>query len=358
VDHIVIMAGGKGQRFWPRSTKDMPKQFHKIASNRTMIQETFNRVYPEYDKERIYVVLGESMVSHLLDQLPILERRNIIVEPVGRNTAAAIALASMYIEKKDADAVIIILTADHVVKPKDSFLTALDAASAVARRGYLVTFGIVPTRAATEYGYIELGDKLEKKHDLEVFGVEKFTEKPDEETARNFMQSGNYLWNSGMFAFRVRDMLKAFERYMPELFSSLTKIRKSIGSKDEERVKREQFESIESISIDYGVMERAKNIACIRTNFLWDDIGSWSSIARHRKMGKDGNITEGDVIIIDSENNIVLGEEEEVISIIGVNDLIIVKQVDKLLICPKSRDQDIKYALKLMSQEEKFSRYL
>jgi mannose-1-phosphate guanylyltransferase len=358
VDHIVIMAGGKGQRFWPRSTEDMPKQFQKIASDRTMIQETFNRVYPEYDKGHIYVVLGESMVSHLFDQLPSLARQNIIVEPTGRNTAAAIGLASIYIEKRDSDAVIIMLTADHVVKPKDSFLTALEAAIAIARRGYLVTFGIIPTRAATEYGYIELGDKLDRKHDLEVYGVEKFTEKPNEETARHFMQSGNYLWNSGMFAFRVQDMLKAFERYMPELFSSLTKIRQSIGSKDEERVKREQFGSIESISIDYGVMERAKNIACIRTNFLWDDIGSWSSIARHRKMGKDGNITEGDVIIIDSKNNIVLGEEDEAISIIGVNDLIIVKHENKLLICHKSRDQDLKYALKHMSQDEKFSRYL
>jgi len=323
-----------------------------------MIQETFYRVYPEYDKEHIFVVLGETLVSHLLEQLPILDRHNIIVEPVGRNTAAAIGLASIYIEKNDPDAVMIILTADHVVKPRDTFLEALDVASDIAGKGHIVTFGIIPTRAATEYGYIELGKKLEKSHDFEAFGVEKFTEKPSEETARSFVQSGNYLWNSGMFAFHVHEILQAIKRHMPALFSSLNKISESIGRKDEQKIKRNQFESIENISVDYGIMERAQNIACVKTNFYWDDIGSWSSIARHRKQEKEGNITEGDVVFVDSKNNIVLGEKEEVVSIIGVNDLVVVKQDEKLLICHKSKDQNIKEALNLMSQDGKLSRYL
>ncbi|UCB45118.1 MAG: mannose-1-phosphate guanylyltransferase [Spirochaetota bacterium] len=358
MDHIVIMAGGKGERFWPRSTKALPKQFQRIVSDRTMIQETFNRVYPEYDKEHISVVLGESLVPCLQEQLPILERRSIIVEPIGRNTAAAIGLAAVHIKKEDPEAVMIVLTADHVIKPKAAFLAVLEAASDIARKGHIVTFGIIPERAATEYGYIELGKKLEKSHGLGVFIVKKFTEKPDEKTARSFVQSGYYLWNSGMFAFRVQDMLNAMEQHMPALYSSLKAIGESIGRKDEDKVKRNQFESIENISIDYGIMERVSNIACIKTNFYWDDIGSWSSIARHRKQEKEGNITEGNVVVIDSKNNIVLGDREEVISIIGVHDLVIVKQDNKLLICNKSSDQNIKEALKLMSQDRKLSRYL
>jgi len=358
VVYIVIMAGGRGERFWPKSTRMRPKQFHKIASDRTMVQETFYRVYPEYGREEIKFVLGKQLVPLLLRQLPEIEEDNLILEPVGRNTAPAIGLAAARIEMIDSGAVMVVLSADHLVTPKEDFLKAVDAAVGVAETGRLVTFGITPGRPATEYGYIEVKETYETSGGLPVYEVVQFTEKPDESTARRFIESGRYFWNSGMFAFKTSEILASIERYMPQLYASLVRIQDASGTKEEEDVTRREFGGMESVSIDYGIMEKSGSIACITPEFMWDDVGSWGSLDRYRQHDAMENVVEGDVMLVDSRGNIVLGEEGSVITLIGVEDLVVVKEENRILVCHKDHDQKIKEALKLLSADGNRVKYL
>jgi mannose-1-phosphate guanylyltransferase len=356
--YAVIMAGGKGERFWPKSTRTRPKQFHKIATDRTMVQETFFRVFPEYEKERILFVLGKHLVKPLLHQLPEIGDGNLILEPEGRNTAPAIGLAAVRIDMMDSGAVMVVLSADHLITPKEEFLKAMDAAVGVAETGRLVTFGITPVRPATEYGYIEVKQPPETSGGLPVYDVARFTEKPDERTARIFIESGRYFWNSGMFAFKTSEILSAIERYMPKLHASLMRIREASGTKEEENVTREEFGGMESVSIDYGIMEKSGSIACIAPKFMWDDVGSWGSLDRYREHDGMGNVTEGDVVLVNSRRNIVLGEEGSLITLVGVKDLVVVKEENRILVCHKDHDQKIKEAMKRLSADENRAKYL
>ncbi|MBN2324425.1 MAG: mannose-1-phosphate guanylyltransferase [Spirochaetes bacterium] len=356
--YVVIMAGGKGERFWPKSTRSKPKQFHRIATDRTMVRETFFRVYPEYEKERILFVLGKHLSTPLLQELPEIGEGNLILEPVGRNTAPAIGLAAARIEMMDSGAVMAVLSADHLITPKGEFLKALDAAVQVAETGRLLTFGITPVRPATEYGYIEVKKPPQTAGGLPVYDVVRFTEKPDERTARGFIESGRYFWNSGMFVFKVSEILSAIERYMPRLYASLVRIQKASGTKEEENVTRDEFGRIESESIDYGIMEKSGSIACIAPEFVWDDVGSWGSLDRYREHDDMGNVTEGDVVLVDSQRNIVLGEEGSIITLVGAEDLIVVKERNRILVCRKDCDQRVKEVLKRLSEDENGMKYL
>jgi mannose-1-phosphate guanylyltransferase len=355
---IVIMAGGRGERFWPKSVRSRPKQFHRIVSGRTMIQETFFRVYPEVKKENIHVVAGREFRSLILNQLPDLPEENLILEPEGKNTAAAIGLAAVELTKKDPGCSMIVLTADHVVEPKNEFLRAIQTAARIAKDGYLVTFGIPPDRPATEYGYIETGAPIPGEFGLPVLGVKMFKEKPSFERAVEYIERGNYLWNSGMFAFRVENILRALEKHLPSLHRALMRISKNIGTDMEEPVKQAEFQKLESISIDYGVMENADNIACVRPHFAWDDVGSWGALFRHRKADSEGNILPGNTVVIDSKNNIVMGEEGFLVSLVGVSDLIVVKDETRLLVCNRNQDQRVKEVVQELSKNKKYEPYL
>jgi mannose-1-phosphate guanylyltransferase len=259
--YIVIIAGGKGERFWPKSVRERPKQFHGIVTKKTMLQETFHRVYPEIERKRIFIVAGEHLKGIIGEQLPGIDDNNLIVEPVGKNTAPAIGLAAAYIGKRDPRATVAVLSADHVVDPKDEFLNALHAASEVSSQGYIVTFGVKPSRPATEFGYIEVEEEIPGNFDHEVFTVKKFREKPSLEQAKKYVEQGTFLWNSGMFIFGVSLLFKALKHHMPVLHKGLLNIQSSIGTQRETAVKREEFEKFESISIDYGVMEKFDRIA-------------------------------------------------------------------------------------------------
>lgn len=355
--YIVIMAGGKGERFWPKSVWKKPKQFHRIVSERTMIQESFFRIFPEVKQENIFIVAGEDLKQLIFDQLPQLDEKNLVVEPEGKNTAAAIGLAAVYLSKKNPDATMVVLTADHAVKPRKEFIRAIETAVKVAQEGRLVTFGIKPNRPATEYGYIETGGKLEGDFDLDVYAVKQFQEKPSYERALAFIEEGSFLWNSGMFTFSLKSILDAMLIHMPILHSALMKIYNSIGTEEEDAVKQREFKRLESISIDYGVMERADNICCVRSNFLWDDVGSWGAISRHLPTDRDGNILQGNVITVDAKNNIVIGEDESIISMVGISDAIVVKEKDKLLICHREQDQKVKEIIKALWGNEKYVKF-
>jgi mannose-1-phosphate guanylyltransferase len=356
--YIVIIAGGKGERFWPKSVRAMPKQFQRIVTKKTMIQETFHRVYPEFEKERIFVAAGRHLKDVILEQLPEVVEDNLILEPVGKNTAPAIGLASVMISHRDPQAQIAVLTADHVVEPKASFLDALLDAAKVAEDGYIVTFGIAPTRPATEFGYIEVDCRLQGGFGHEVFTVKRFREKPSYEQAEDYRNAGNFLWNSGMFIFDVRIFFEEMGVHMPDLYTGLMRIGDALGTDNEERVKNAEFNRFESISIDYGVMEKSNRIACLKPRFTWDDVGSWSSLERHRTADEHGNIVEGNVFTLDSADNIVIGDEHSIVSVIGMRNTIFVKDGDRILICHKQADQQIKEALKRIAENDKNLRHL
>jgi mannose-1-phosphate guanylyltransferase len=356
--YIVIIAGGMGERFWPKSVSRKPKQFQKIVSKRSMIQETFRRIYPDVSARNIFVVASEVFSPLILEQLPELSEKNLIIEPARKNTAPAIGLAATYLLKKDPEATMIVLTADHVIGPRSEFMKTLQVAARVADKGFLVTFGITPDRPAVEYGYIEVGGKLDENYGLEVFCVESFREKPSYDRARDFVKAGNYLWNSGLFAFKVKAILDAMKVHMPSVYGGLMNIYSAIDGQNEADIKRSEFARFEGESIDYGVMEKANNIACVKPQFSWDDVGSWNALFRHRQKDGQGNVVEGNVVMVDSSNNIALGDSQSLISLVGIHDIIVVKQEDRILICNTSQDQEVKDVLRSLSKIKKYSKYL
>jgi mannose-1-phosphate guanylyltransferase len=356
--YAVIIAGGKGERFWPRSVRARPKQFQRIVTARTMLQETFYRVYPEIPGERIFIGAGEQHRNIILEQLEEVDGGNLIVEPVGRNTAPAIGLASCVISSRDSEAVIAVLSADHVVKPRGAFLSALSDAEKAAEQGYIVTFGIEPDRPATEFGYIEVAEPLKGDFGHEIFTVKRFREKPSLELAEEYRMAGTFLWNSGMFIFRADVLLGAMEKYMSALYRGLMRIRTSLGTAEEQRVIEEEFSGFESISIDYGVMERFDRIACLKPRFFWDDVGSWGALERHLKGDERGIIRSGNVVTVDSESSIVLGDEESIIALVGMQDTIVVKEGGRILVCHKNADQKIKDVLRKIAERGENLSYL
>lgn len=356
--HVVIIAGGSGERFWPRSTRDRPKQFQPIISDRTMIQETFRRVYPDIPAERIHVVAGPRLKDLVLEQLPGLDEPNLIVEPEGRNTAPAIGLAATVIHRSRGDSIMAVLTSDHLIAPRERFLQALDRASMVARSGRIVVFGISPSRPASEYGYLEVGLENIPGYDFEVYPVVRFREKPSPDQAAEFVRRGDFLWNSGMFVFRTGVLLDAVAGHMPELHRGLTRIRDSLGTERERAVMAREFAGFPSISIDYGIMEKVGGLACLKPDFTWDDVGSWSALSRHLPGDADGNLVQGDAVLVDAADNVVVGDGESLIAAVGVRDLIVVKEGNRVLVCPRSQDQRVKDVLKRIDGNEAYRRFL
>jgi len=356
--YIVIIAGGKGERLWPKSIKARPKQFQPIVTERSMIQETFNRVYPDIERERIFIAAGAHLKGVISEQFPEIGEENLILEPMGKNTAPAIGLASLVIRRRDPEALVAVLSADHVIHPREDFLLALKDAARAAEKGYIVTFGIAPSRPATEFGYIEVDQPLTESYEHEVYTVRRFTEKPSYEKAEEFLQAGNFFWNSGMYIFNVQTLLEEMSVYMPDLYQGLMRIEKAMDTEAEERVKEEEFTKFESISLDYGMMEQTDRIACLKPRFVWDDVGSWGSLQRHRTPDESGNIIEGNVVAIDSRDNIVIGDEGSIVTMIGMRDTICVKEGERVLICHKGEDQKIKEALKEMSSKPENRQHL
>jgi mannose-1-phosphate guanylyltransferase len=356
--HVVIIAGGRGERFWPRSTRARPKQFHRIVSDRTMIQDTFRRVYPDIPAGRIHVVAGPHLRDLIMQQLPELDGRNLIVEPQGRNTAPAIGLAATVVHRREGDTVMAVLSSDHLIFPRDRFLAALDQAAEAARSGGIVVFGMPPTRPATEYGYLEVGPDSLPGFDFRVFPVVRFREKPSRELAEEFVRRGSFLWNSGMFVFRTGVLLEAMAEHMPGLHWGLMRIRESLGSGGERAVMEREFAGFESISIDYGIMEKVDGLACIRPDFTWDDLGSWNALGRHLPLDERGNLAQGDVVLVDASGVVAAGDEGSLIAAVGVEELIIVKEGNRVLVCRRDQDQRVKEVLKRLEEREAHRRFL
>jgi len=348
----LIMAGGEGTRFWPLSRKDNPKQFLKLNDDqKTMLQETVERIKELVPIEQVFIATNEAYQEAIKKQLGGIPAENIIVEPMKRNTAACIGLSSVVIENKYPGSTMIVLPADHLIKDENKFVDILSKAVMTASTGKnLVTLGIKPTHPETGYGYIHYGDHLHTIDGDQVFEVQNFTEKPDLDTAKDFLEDGNYLWNSGMFIWQLDSILYNLEKYLPEMYESLSKIKKALGTDLEKKVIENEFEKMESVSIDYGIMEKAEDIFVIPGSFGWDDLGSWPALERVKKVDDDGNVVVGKHYGIDTTNSII-HSPNKVVTTIGLDDVVIVDTEDAILICDKKRAQEVKEIRNILAED-------
>lgn len=335
---VLIMAGGKGTRFWPKSTEEKPKQFINLIEDRTMIQLTVDRIRKILPIEKIFVATGEKYIDLVKEQLPDLPDKNIIVEPVGRNTAPCILLASLYIKQIYNNCNIAVLPSDHLIKNEKNFLNTLKVANNFVEKDKeaIVTIGITPDRPETGYGYIKY-DKLDKNM---VVKVERFVEKPDLEKAKKYLESKEYLWNAGMFIFNVDYMLKELENNYNKTFKLLQQL-PSIYDENYDKILNEIYPESENISIDYAVMEKSKNIYVIPSNFGWDDIGTWKSLERYIEKDEKDNLVKGQASIYDSSNNILYSGDKKIV-VIGLDNIFCIESDDMIVIGPKEKIEELK----------------
>ena len=336
----LIMAGGRGERFWPKSRRSLPKQFLSLTDDgKTMIQLTVERILPLVAPEDIYIATNRDYKALVREQLPEVPEENILCEPVGKNTAPCIGLGAEHMKKKYGDAMMLVLPSDHLIKYNTIFINTLEDAIDVAAEGKnLVTIGITPDAPETGYGYIRLKSNERCRR---AFKVDRFVEKPDLERAKEYLASEEYLWNSGMFVWKVSTVLENLQKYLPDTFAGLERIGAAVGTADEQAVLEKEFSAFKAESIDYGIMEKAKNIYILTGAFGWDDVGSWLAVGRIKKSNEFGNVIDGNVITVDTKNTIVQGGKK-LLAVVGVKDLTIVDTEDALLVCDKHSAGSIK----------------
>lgn len=339
----LIMAGGRGERFWPRSRKGLPKQFLSLTDDgKTMIQLTVERILPLVDTKDIYIATNKDYLELVKAQLPDVPTENIICEPVGRNTAPCIALGAALISTKYEDAIMMVLPSDHLIKYNSMFQTILRDACDVALEGdNLVTVGITPDHPETGYGYIKFNTEISKGR---AFGVERFVEKPTLEKAKEYLAEDDYLWNSGMFLWKISSVMNRFKELLPDVYDGALKIKEAYKEGRGEEVLEQVFPNLPSISVDYGLMEKSQNIYTIPGTFGWDDVGSWLAVERIKQSNEFGNIVNGNVITIGTKDCIIQGDKK-LIATVGLKDLVIVDTEDATLICEKGSTADIKKVL-------------
>ncbi len=337
--YAVIMAGGVGSRFWPRSKEKTPKQLLKIFGERTMIQATVDRLEGVVEKENIFVITNTKQKPEIINQLSEIPAENIIEEPFGRNTAACIGLASVVVERLANDGVTIILPADHMIRDLDAYHRTLKRAAEFAydSKG-LVTIGIPPARPETGYGYIQIDEQEIKPG---IFKVYTFAEKPNYATALRFLESGDFFWNSGMFIWRVDSILEEIRAHMPELYEGLDTIRKSIGTQDFLSTVSNVYGMLRNISIDYGLMEKSKKVYLTKGDFTWSDVGSWEEVYQLSEKNNDGNATIGTVFVEGTVDSYIYSPEKFT-AVIGAENMIVINTKDALLICRRDHSQDVK----------------
>ncbi|WP_039657088.1 mannose-1-phosphate guanylyltransferase [Clostridium tyrobutyricum] len=356
----LIMAGGKGERFWPLSTDEKPKQFLKLLGEETMIQMTVKRLLPLIPIERIFVVTAERYVDLVKEQVKDLPVENIIVEPVGRNTAPCIALSAFHISRKYRDASIVVLPSDHLVVKPDRFIETIEYGYKFIQNHEegIVTLGMKPDRPETGYGYIQFTINREKlttgdsdiceneaavtkeegnAENLNLYKVERFVEKPDEDTAKEYIQKGNFLWNGGMFIWNCSTVIKLTKAYLNNTYSILKDIFEG-SDKDFTNKLNENYPHVDNISVDYGIMEKAKNIYVIPSDFGWDDIGTWYAVERYRDKDDNNNVCVGDTKNLSASNNIVVAKDKPIV-VVGLDDVFVVES-DDIIFVGKKKDID------------------
>lgn len=353
--YALILAGGKGTRLYPLSRTNNPKQFLNIINDKSFLRYTVDRIKPIVNKENIFIVTNKDYLEKVKQEIPEINKDNIIVEPANKETATCIGLSAVRFLKKDKDATMIVLPSDHYIQGEKEFRDVINQAlELVERKRGLVTLGISPTRPETGYGYIQMGSRLNVG--IASYKVDRFLEKPNTEVAKDLLIKGNYLWNSGMFIWRADVYLRECEKYLPKMYNNLMKIYQSIGKENEQEIILDQYNLIEGISVDFGIMQKTRKAYVVKCDFKWDDIGSFQSLSRFLKEFR-GNNSIGNAFMKDSENCCVFADNNLVIGF-GVKDLIIVNTGDVVLVMDKSKDQELKHLVGEMKNMKSMEKYI
>ncbi len=356
--HALIIAGGSGKRFWPMSRTKNPKQFLNLFGETSMIQMTYERLTPLVKPENILVITNKEQKALAAQHLPELPDGNIVGEPLSRNTAPCIGLGAMLAALKNPDEVQIVLPADHLIQDVDEFRRILKLGVGLAiEKECLITIGINPTRPETGYGYIQTNPQAtpnvlsEKYSNQGVQKVKTFAEKPNLETAKRFLESGDFLWNSGIFIWKTKSILQALDEFVPDLYDSLMNIKNETGKPGFSKALLTAYRQIKSISIDYAVMEKSDNVFVLKGDFGWSDVGNWEEFYKVNSKDKDGNIILGSGVLRDSSNNLIISDKPFVAGI-GLKDMVIVQSNNVLLVCPRDRSQDVKEIVDYLSRQD------
>jgi mannose-1-phosphate guanylyltransferase len=351
--YAVIMAGGIGSRFWPASRKARPKQFLNVFGEDTLIQSTIARLQGLIPPERCLIVTHERYIEQTQAQLPAVPEANILAEPISRNTAPCITYAAVKLAARDPDATMVVLPADHVIRNVDQFHTTLDTALDAAQEpGALVTIGIEPTYPATGYGYIQYDGPTNLEDDnLAAYPVRTFAEKPDRSTAERFIDSGDFLWNSGMFIWRADTILNQVETHLPDTHEAFQPLHDAVDTNAEPEALQQAFQNSPSISIDYGVMERAETVYVVPGTFEWNDVGDWRAVYDLSAKDELGNVLNGDVITQDSSRCYVQTGDRLVV-LVGMHDTVVVDTDDAVLVCNRENSQQVKQVVEYLHSHQ------
>lgn len=340
----VIIAGGKGERFWPQSREHRPKHLLPIVGDRPMLAQTLERIRPVVSPKNTFVITSAAQENAVREVCAKLPKANIVAEPFGRDTAPAVALAAALVGARDPQGVFAVLPSDHVIPDEEVYLRDLRAAFAAAEaEPVLVTIGIKPTEPETGYGYIHIGKAWKEFGGAKFFRVKQFKEKPPLKTAQRYVASGKYAWNAGMFVWRVPVVEAAFEKHAPAYLAAMEPVRAALAKrKPIDAALKKVYSKIEKMSVDYALLEKAKNVVVLPASFSWDDVGSWSAVQTHCKLDAGGNALRGPALVEEGRGNIVFSESGHLTAVLGADDMIVVHTKDATLVAPKSKAQEIK----------------
>ncbi len=349
--YCLIMAGGSGTRFWPKSRVKKPKQFLNIVGDRSLLQDTIGRFSAFTPTENIYIVSNKNQAEVLEGQTPLLPKENLIYEPVGKNTLPCIGLAAMFAEKENPDGVMVVSPSDHLITDEKLFSeTVLSAVNIANEKDGIVTIGITPQYPATGYGYVQTDEDITGENAIKQFKVRRFVEKPDKNTAEGYLNEGGFYWNSGLFVFKVSVFLEAVKEFAPALYADLRKIQKDIGNQTFDQTLDTIYGAVESISIDYGIMEHAQNIYLVEGNFDWNDLGSWESVYQVNEKDGNGNVQSGEAIFIGAKNAFI-DTDQGLVALIGLDDVVVVKEGNATLVCKRGKSEEVKKIVDQLKSE-------
>lgn len=342
-NYCLIMAGGSGTRFWPRSRVVKPKQYLSLFGDLSLIQESVQRFANFIPEDCIYVVSAKSQQEVLESQTTNLPKENMIYEPVGKNTLPAIGLAALFIAEKDPDGILIVSPSDHLIQNDELFQQCIESAALIAdKNDGIVTIGISPKYPATGYGYVQTAEEIQIGQSVRSFAVNQFVEKPNVEVATGYLKSGGFFWNSGIFIFKVSVFLESVQNYAPELYADLMRIKEHIGADSYEEAVDRIYREVTSISVDYGILEKASNVFLVQGDFVWNDLGSWEEVYKYdSNKDENQNATCGEVVLIDTKNSYVYAPNS-LVAVVGLDDVIVVQEGDTILVCKRDRAEDIK----------------
>jgi mannose-1-phosphate guanylyltransferase len=354
--YFVLMAGGIGSRFWPRSRSSQPKQLLQILGTRSMMQMTYDRIRNLAEPEKILIVTNQDLKEAIAEQIPDIPRENIIGEPFGRNTAPCVGLACAFMKNRepaDSNEVMVVLPADHLIQDEQKYLDVLKTAvNYAAHNDYLLTIGIVPAYPETGYGYIQRNEAVLSSNQKTIYKVKTFAEKPNRDTAERFLKSGDFFWNSGMFVWNYNTIMKEFEEYIPELAEGIHQIAEDVGTDNQDEAVLDLYSKIKSISLDYGILEVSKRVGVIEGDFRWNDVGSWEAVYNISEKDDQANVVNTDKkIMLNAGDNYLYSSENKIIVAMDVEGLVLVETDDAILICKKEKSQNVKNVVDLLRQK-------